>query len=50
MKLVGELGCEVVKNMGRIARPVQKQESVSLSAPIQIVKFDTVCRGEFGLM
>ncbi len=43
-------GREVVKNMSRIAQPVQKQNGLSLPAPIQIVELDAVGRDEFGFM
>src|SRR5438552_1541045 len=49
-KLVCELGCEVVKTMGRIAQPMQKQHSLPIPAPVQIVKPDAVDLDESSLM
>jgi hypothetical protein len=45
-----ELRREVVKNMRRIAQPVQKQDGLSFPAPIQIMKPDTAYRDKFGFM
>ena len=41
-KLVGELRCKLVINMGGVAHPVQKQKGVSISSPIQVMELYAV--------